>query len=79
MEKDIFYKIVNHLKIKCLKKYFFVKRLDRLMKAENIEVRNYCEKRDWKNASKWLHVNKASFKAFRRVQKLKGHITTGIK
>ena len=79
MEKDIFYKIVNHLKIKCLKKYFFIKKLDKLMKYENIKVREYCEKIDWENTAKWLHFSKATFKAFRRVQKLKKHTTTGIK
>ena len=40
------------------------------MKSENIEVRKACEKMDWKNVGKWLHINKASFKAFRRTQKL---------
>jgi hypothetical protein len=61
---------LGYFKVKFLKKYFFVKKLNRLMKSENIEVRKYCETRDWKSASKWLHINKASFKAFRRVQKL---------
>ena len=62
--------LLDYFKIKCLKKYFFVKKLNKLMKSENIEVRKYCSKRDWKNVGDWLHKNKASFKAFRRVQKL---------
>jgi len=41
------------------------------MKSENLKVREYCEKIDWENTSKWLHRNKASFKAFKRIQKLK--------
>ena len=40
------------------------------MKSENIEVRKACEKRDWENAGKWLHINKASFKAFRRIHNI---------
>jgi hypothetical protein len=56
---------------KCIKKFLFKRKLDRLMKSENIKVRKYCAKRDWDNVAKWLHINKASFKAFRRMQKLK--------
>ncbi len=55
---------------KCIKKFFFKRRLTKLMKKENIEVRHACEKRDWIGAGKWLHINKVSFKAFRRMQKL---------
>jgi hypothetical protein len=40
------------------------------MKSENTEVRKYCKKRDWASTQKWLHDNKASFKAFRRMEKL---------
>jgi len=40
------------------------------MKMENIEVRKACEKRDWGSAARWLHINKSSFKAFRRLQHL---------
>ena len=57
--------------IKCIKLFLFTRKLDRLMKSENIKVREYCEKIDWENTAKWLHYNKATFKAFRRVQRLK--------
>ena len=40
------------------------------MKSENIEVRKACENRDWSNVGKWLNINKASFKAFRRYAKI---------
>ena len=40
------------------------------MKSENVEVRKACEKKDWENTGKWLHINKASFKAFRCIQQL---------
>ena len=56
---------------KCFKLFLFKRKLKRLMKSENIKVREYCEKIDWENTAKWLHRNKASFKAFRRIQKLK--------
>lgn len=55
---------------KCIKKFLFKRRLTKLMKDENIEVRKACENRDWVNAAKWLHINKSSFKAFRRMHKL---------
>jgi len=40
------------------------------MKKENQEVMRYCYKRDWKNAERWLHKNKMSFKAYRNIEKL---------
>jgi hypothetical protein len=41
------------------------------MKSENTKVKEYSEKIDWENTAKWLHFSKSTFKAFRRVQKLK--------
>jgi len=58
------------MNFKCFKKIWRQKCLMKLMKSENIEVRKACEKRDWGEVGKWLHLNKASFKAFRRIQKL---------
>jgi hypothetical protein len=40
------------------------------MKIENQLVQESCGKRDWETAGKWLHNNKSSFKAFRRIEKL---------
>jgi len=58
------------VEMKCLKKWWVRRKLEHLMKSENTQVRKACEKRDWKKAEKWLHINKASFKAFRRLQQL---------
>jgi len=55
---------------KCFKKIWRQKCLMKLMKSENIEVRKACEKKDWGEVAKWLHLNKSSFKSFRRIQKL---------
>ena len=55
---------------KCFKKSWRQKRLMKLMKKENEEVRKYCGNRDWKNAQVWLNKNKMSFKAFRKIEKL---------
>ena len=55
---------------KCFKKAIVKRRLLKLMKSENIMVRECCSKRDWKNVGKWLHINKSSFKAFKRINKL---------
>ncbi|GAH12501.1 unnamed protein product, partial [marine sediment metagenome] len=46
------------------------RRLMKLMKLENEEVRKYCGRRDWKTAELWLNKNKMSFKAFRKIEKL---------
>ena len=54
----------------CFKKSLMKKRLMKLMKKENEIVRKYCLKRDWEGAGKWLHNNKSSLKAFRRIEKL---------
>ena len=56
--------------LKCFKKRLFKLKLLKLMKSENIRVREYCSKRDWEGAGKWLHINKATFKAYRRMEKL---------
>ena len=40
------------------------------MEAEGDLVREYCEKQDWDETAKWLHRNKSTFKAYRRVSKL---------
>ena len=56
--------------LKCFKKALIKKRLLKLMKEENKIVQQYCLKRDWDGANKWLHNNKSSFKAFRRIEKL---------
>ena len=55
---------------KCFKKILHQKKLMKLMKVENEEVRKYCGKRDWDNAQIWLERNKMSFKAFRKIEKL---------
>ena len=55
---------------KCFKKVWHQRRLMKLMKKENEEVRKYCSKRDWENAERWLHKNKMSFKAYRNIEKL---------
>ncbi len=56
--------------LKCFKKVFRQRRLLLLMKEENKEVMKYCYRRDWKNAERWLHKNKMSFKAYRNIEKL---------
>lgn len=56
--------------LKCFKKVLRQRRLMKLMKIENEEVRKYCYKRDWENAERWLHKNKMSFKAYRNIEKL---------
>ena len=56
--------------LKCFKKRLFKRKLLKLMKSENTIVRKYCSKRDWENAGEWLHKNKATFKAYRRIEKL---------
>ena len=56
--------------LNCLKKKLFKRKLLKLMKSENNVVRKYCSKRDWPNAGKWLHKNKSTFKAYRRIEKL---------
>lgn len=56
--------------LKCLKKRWRQRRLMKLMKRENEEVRKYCGIRDWKNAELWLNKNKMSFKAFRKIENL---------
>ena len=49
----------------------FVKhKLWNLMAAEGELVREYCEKKDWAETARWLHRNKATFKAYRRISKL---------
>ena len=58
---------------KCIKLFLFKRKLDRIMKYENNKVKEFCEKIDWENTAKWLHFSKATFKAFRRVQKLDKH------
>ncbi len=55
---------------KCFKKRWRQRRLMKLMKLENEEVRKYCGRRDWKNAEVWLNKNKMSFKAFRKIENL---------
>jgi len=56
--------------LKCFKKILSQKRLMKLMKLENEEVRKYCGKHDWKKAQLWLDRNKMSFKAYRKIEKL---------
>lgn len=56
--------------LKCFKKRWRQRRLMKLMKLENEEVRKYCGRRDWKTAEVWLNKNKMSFKAFRKIEKL---------
>ena len=56
--------------LKCFKKKLFKRKLLKLMKSENEVVKKYCSKRDWKGVGKWLHKNKSSFKAYRRMEKL---------
>ena len=56
--------------LKLIKKALFKRRLLKLMKYENSLVQESCNKRDWELANKWLHNNKASFKAFRRIEGL---------
>jgi len=56
--------------LKCFKKRWRQRRLMKLMKLENEEVRKYCGRRDWKNAEVWLNKNKMSFKAFRKIENL---------
>tara|TARA_R110002110_G_scaffold61995_2_gene173486 strand:- start:408 stop:587 length:180 start_codon:yes stop_codon:yes gene_type:complete len=58
------------LPLKCFKKILSQKRLMKLMKLENEEVRKYCGKRDWKKSQLWLDRNKMSFKAYRKIEKL---------
>ena len=55
---------------KCIKKILHQKRLMRLMKLENEEVRKYCGKGDWDRTQLWLNRNKMSFKAYRKIEKL---------
>jgi predicted AlkP superfamily phosphohydrolase/phosphomutase len=57
-------------KLKCYKKHIFKKQLWKTMKLEKDLVEEYCLKRDWDNAGKWLHRSKSTFKAYRRVSKL---------
>ncbi len=57
--------------MKCFKLILFQRKLEKLMKRENILVRKYCMEQDWPTVAKWLHRNKASFKAFKRLQKIK--------
>lgn len=56
--------------LKCFKKRWRQRRLMKLMKLENEEVRKYCSRRNWKTAELWLNKNKMSFKAFRKIEKL---------
>jgi hypothetical protein len=46
-----------------------------LMVAEGDLVKEYCGKKDWEETAKWLHKNKATFKAYRRVCKLEKNDT----
>ena len=56
--------------LKCVKKRWRQRRLMKLMKLENEEVRKYCGIMDWKTAELWLNKNKMSFKAFRKIENL---------
>ena len=56
--------------LKCFKKALRQRRLMKLMKMENEEVRKYCGKRNWDKANDWLERNKKTFKAFRKIQDL---------
>jgi len=56
--------------LKCFKKALVERRLLKLAKIENGEVKKYCEKRDWDNAKIWLEKNKITFKTFRKIQDL---------
>ena len=56
--------------LKWFKKRWRQRRLMKLMKLENEEVRKYCGRRDWENAEIWLNKNKMSFKAFRKIEEL---------
>jgi len=56
--------------MKCIKMFLFKRRLWKIMDKEHNLVREYCAKQDWSTTAKWLHRNKASFKAYRRVCKL---------
>jgi len=56
--------------LKLFKKRLLVKKIIKLMKLENQLVQESCGKRDWETAGKWLHNNKSSLKAFRRIEKL---------
>ena len=54
----------------CIKLMFVKHKLWNLMAAEGELVREYCEKKDWAETARWLHRNKATFKAYRRISKL---------
>ena len=56
--------------LKCFKKALRQRRLNKIMKMENDEVRKFCGRRDWDKANYWLERNKKTFAAFRRIQKL---------
>ena len=58
------------INLKCFKKALMKKRFLKLMKLENKIIQEYCLKRDWEGAGKYLHKSKASLKAFRRIEKL---------
>ena len=56
--------------LRCFKKSLIKKRFLKLMKIENKVIQEYCLKRDWDGANKYLHNSKSSLKAFRRIEKL---------
>ena len=61
--------------MKCIKMFLFKRRLWKLMYSENTLVRKYCERQNWGETAKWLHKNKSSFKAYRRICKLEKNDT----
>ena len=55
--------------------FLFKRRLWKIMDREHRLVRKYCEKQNWSETAKWLHKNKSSFKAYRRICKLEKNDT----
>ena len=55
---------------KFFKKIKLKRKLFQLMEYENDKIREMCDIKDWNKTGYWIHRNKASFKAYRRIIKL---------
>ena len=55
---------------KFFKKIKLKRKLFQLMKDENDKIREMCDIKDWDKTGYWIHRNKSSFKAYRRILKL---------
>ena len=58
------------MKLKCLKRTLIKKRLLKLLKMEKDLIQDSCNRRNWQLAEQYLEKNKATMRAYKRIENL---------